>query len=49
MAVGMTDGNVVVLDCSSDVSVLVERKFKEIGGIWSICGINNDSELAAGA
>ncbi len=45
----MTDGNVVVLDCSSDVSVLVERKFKEIGGIWSICGINNDSELAAGA
>lgn len=49
VAVGMTDGNVVVFDCSSDVSVIVERKFKEVGGIWSICSINNDSELAVGS
>ena len=49
VAVGMTDGNIVVFDCSSDVSVIVEKQFKEIGGIWSICSINNDSELAVGA
>ena len=45
----MTDGNIVVFDCSTDVSVVVERQFKEIGGIWSICSINNDTELAVGA
>jgi len=45
----MTDGNIVVFDCSTDVSVIVERQFKEIGGIWSICSINNDSELAVGS
>jgi hypothetical protein len=49
VAVGMTDGNIVVLDCSPDVSVIVEKKFKEIGGIWTICAINNDSDLAVGA
>jgi len=49
VAVGMTDGNIVVLDCSTDVSVIVERQFKEIGGIWTICSVNNDSELAVGS
>jgi len=45
----MTDGNIVIFDCSTDVSVVVERQFKEIGGIWSICSINNDTELAVGS
>lgn len=48
LAVGMTDGNVLVLDCEIDVHVHIEGRFRDIGGIWSICGCNEDNDLALG-
>jgi len=55
VVVGMTDGHIVILSADEEgspgfpgVQVKYESHFKEIGGIWSICGVNNDSELALG-
>ena len=48
IAIGMTEGNVLILDCSVDVIVLMEGKFRDIGGIWAICGCNSDNDIAIG-
>jgi len=55
VAVGMTDGHVMILGMSSDeldgdkgAQILNAAHLRDIGGIWSICGVNNDSELALG-
>lgn len=44
----MTEGNILILLCEADVSVRMEGRFREIGGIWSICGCNKDNDLALG-
>ena len=55
VAVGMTDGHVMVLgvdktEDSSDrgTQILNAAHLRDVGGIWSICGVNNDTELALG-
>lgn len=50
VAVGMTDGHVWIIDASDNVAdrVLLKSQFRETGGIWSICGVNQDTELALG-
>ena len=44
----MTDGNVIVFQTEPDFGILLEARFPEIGGIWSICGVNEDQDLAVG-
>lgn len=48
MAVGMTEGHLLLLDCEIEVKVLMEARFKDIGGIWTLCGCNGDTDLAVG-
>ena len=53
VAVGMTDGHVIVVgvpteDSEGSVQIINAAHIREVGGIWSICGVNNDSELALG-
>ena len=48
IAVGMTDGNLLILVLDKDVRIKVAVAFKELGGIWSICGINSGQDLAVG-
>ena len=55
VAVGMTDGHVMIIGMSSDAldgdkgaQILNAAHLRDIGGIWSICGVNTDSELALG-
>ncbi len=48
IAVGMTEGNVLILLCEEDISVRMESRFRDIGGIWSICACNKDNDLALG-
>lgn len=55
VAVGMTDGHIMVLGTSADVldgekgvQILNASHLREVGGIWTICGVNNDTELALG-
>ena len=48
VVIGMTEGNVLILDCSVDVVVLMEGKFRDVGGIWAMCGCNNDNDIAIG-
>jgi len=47
IAVGMTDGNLLILH-SDQVRVKASFLCKEIGGIWSVCGVNRDLEIAVG-
>ena len=51
----MTDGHVMVIGTSSDnldgdkgAQITNMAHLREIGGIWSISGLNNDTELALG-
>ena len=46
----MTDGHLVVLkaDNEGQHAIVNAVHLKEIGGIWSICGVNNDTEIALG-
>ena len=51
----MTDGHCMILGISSDstdgdqgANISNAAHLRDIGGIWSICGVNNDSELAFG-
>lgn len=44
----MTEGNVLILDCSVDVQVHMEGRFRDVGGIWAITACNNDNDLALG-
>ena len=55
VAVGMTDGHVMVLGMSTDqtegdqgATISNAAHLRDVGGIWSICGVNNDTELALG-
>lgn len=49
LGVGMTDGNILLLETENDdVQVHMEGRFRDIGGIWSICGCNQDQDLALG-
>lgn len=47
IAVGMSDGNLLLL-ISDQVRMKSSFVCKEIGGIWSVCGVNKDQELAVG-
>jgi hypothetical protein len=49
----MTDGHVWIIDAVASVQpnvsrVIMKAQFRETGGIWSICGVNQDTELALG-
>ena len=51
----MTDGHVMILGMSSDAldgeqgaQILNAAHLRDVGGIWTICGVNNDTELALG-
>ena len=48
LAVGMTDGNVLILNCDEDVEVWMEGRFRDVGGIWAISGCNEGNDLALG-
>lgn len=55
VAIGMTDGHVMIIGISSDnldgdkgAQILNAAHLRDVGGIWSICGVNNDTELALG-
>jgi hypothetical protein len=48
LAIGMTDGNILILDCTTDVTVFMEGRFREIGGIWCIATCNEGQDLALG-
>ena len=48
LVVGMTDGNLLLLDCSVELTVLMEAKFRDIGSIWTVCSCNDDNDLALG-
>jgi len=55
VGVGMTDGHVMVLGTSADAvdgdkgaQILNASQLRDVGGIWAICGVNNDAELALG-
>ena len=48
LAIGMTDGNILLLECAADVSVFMEGRFREIGGIWTIAACNEGQDLALG-
>ena len=55
VALGMTDGHVMILgtdpdiDDQTNVAVINAAHFRDVGGIWSICGVNNDTEIALGS
>ena len=55
VAVGMTDGHCMILGSAADdlegdngAQILNAAHLRDVGGIWSICGVNNDNELALG-
>jgi len=55
VAIGMTDGHVIILGSDSDLpsqsqgtQIKNAGHLRDIGGIWSICAINNDTQLALG-
>ena len=50
LVVGMTDANIMLLQCGQgqDFGIVNEGRFPELGGIWSLCGLNRDTELAVG-
>ena len=56
VAVGMTDGHVMVLGSGSadetggdmGAQIMNAAHLRDVGGIWTICGVNNDNELALG-
>lgn len=57
IAVGMSDGHIVILEqkdtapeqpADQAIQISVAAQLSQIGGVWSICGINGDSELAMG-
>jgi hypothetical protein len=31
-----------------DINIIAEGKFRDLGGIWTICPVNNENELAVG-
>ena len=55
VGVGMTDGHCMVLGTSADeldadkgAQILNAAHLRDIGGIWAVCSVNNDTELALG-
>lgn len=55
VAVGMTDGHIIILGTGQDsvegdkgAQITNAAHLRDVGGIWSICGLNNDTELALG-
>lgn len=55
VAVGMSDGHVIIIGNDSELpgnqlgtQIKNTAHIREIGGIWSICGLNNDTQLALG-
>jgi hypothetical protein len=51
VAVGMTDGHLWLIDVAQPAEwnrILMNEQFRETGNMYSICGINNDTELAVG-
>jgi hypothetical protein len=55
VAVGMSDGHTIIVTNDSDLpgsqagsQIRNAAHLKEVGGIWSICGVNNDTQLALG-
>lgn len=48
IAVGMTDGHVIIYEVNNEFLIKVDGRFPEIGGIWSICAINNNQDIAVG-
>ena len=55
VAVGMTDGHVMVIGTNADdldgdrgAQILNAAHLRDVGGIWSICGVNNDEQIALG-
>jgi hypothetical protein len=49
VAVGLSDGIVLILTSTAvDINVVAEGKFRDLGGIWAVCPVNNDNELAVG-
>ena len=55
VALGMTDGHVMILGTDEEssmdndgVAILNAAHLRDIGGIWAICGVNNDTELCLG-
>ena len=55
VGMGMTDGHVMILGQDEEapldndgVTILNAAHLRDIGGIWTICGVNNDTELAIG-
>ena len=50
VAIGMSDGHVIIVGNDSELpgnqmgtQIKNTAHLKEIGGVWSICGINNDT------
>ena len=48
IAVGMTDGHVIIYQVDTDFFIKVDGRFPEIGGIWTICAINKNQDIAVG-
>jgi len=55
VAIGMSDGHVIIVTNDSDLpgnlkgsQIKNAAHLKEVGGIWSICGVNNDTQMALG-
>lgn len=48
LAVGMSDGHLMLFDTNDDLKLVCKSHFKEIGGIWCMSSCNFDSDLALG-
>jgi hypothetical protein len=55
VAIGMSDGHVIIVGNDSDLpgnmigsAIKNAVHLPNIGGVWSICGVNNDTQLALG-
>lgn len=55
IAIGMSDGHVIIVSNDSGLSgglagpqIKNVAHLKDFGGIWSICGVNDDTQLALG-
>lgn len=53
----MTDGHVMIMSVSGSTDQIESDRgatitnaahLRDVGGIWCICGVNNDTELALG-